>query len=50
MESKQNDTADDFAVEVELLMNNPEFIALMKQLSHEKATVSLRDLRKDVGL
>jgi hypothetical protein len=41
---------DDFDVEVELLKNNPEFMALMKQLSQEKAAISLRDLRKELGL
>jgi hypothetical protein len=48
MESKPNDTADDFAVEVELLMNNPECMALMKQLSQEKAAISLLDLRMEL--
>lgn len=41
---------DDFEVEVELLKNNPEFMTLMKQLSQEKATISLRDLRKELNL
>jgi hypothetical protein len=41
---------DDFDVEVELLKNNPEFMALMKQLSQEEAVTSLRDLRKELGL
>ena len=41
---------DDFEVEVELLKNNPEFIALMKQLSQEKAAISLQELRKQLGL
>ena len=39
---------DDFDVEVELLKNNQEFMTLMKQLSQEKAAISLRDLRKEL--
>ena len=50
MESKQSDAVDDFDVEVELLKNNPEFMAFMKQLSQEKAAISSRDLRKELGL
>ena len=50
MESNQNDGADDFDAEVELLKSNPEFMALMKQLSQEKAAISLQDLRKELGL
>jgi hypothetical protein len=41
---------DDFEVEVELLKNNPEFLALLRQLSQEKATISLSDLRKELDL
>ena len=41
---------DDFDVEVELLKNNPEFMALMNQLSQEKAAISLTDLRKELDL
>jgi hypothetical protein len=41
---------DDFDVEVELLKNNPEFMALMKQLSREKPAISLKDLRKELGV
>jgi hypothetical protein len=41
---------DDFDVEVELLKNNPEFMAFLKKLSQEEATVSLQDLRKDRAL
>jgi hypothetical protein len=41
---------DDFDVEVELLKTNPEFVKLMKQLSQEKPEISLRDLRKELGL
>ena len=61
MKPKQNDPAidgsassdaqlDGFDVEVELLKNNPEFMALMNELSQEKAAISLQDLRKDLGL
>ena len=41
---------DDFDVEVELLKNNPEFMAFLQQLSQEEATISLQDLRKELGL
>ena len=41
---------DDFDVEVELLKNNLEFMSLMKQLSQEKAVISMRDLRKELDL
>jgi hypothetical protein len=41
---------DDFDLEVELLKNNPEFMAFLKQLSQEKATTSLQDLRKELDL
>ena len=41
---------DDFDVEVELLKNNPEFLKFLKQLSKEKATITLEDLRKELGL
>ena len=40
---------DDFAVEVELLKNNTEFMAFLRQLSQEKATISLKDLRQQLG-
>ena len=50
MESAQDDDVDDFEVEVEQLKNNPEFMALMKQLSQEKAAISLKDLRKELGV
>ena len=32
---------DDFAVEAELLKNNPEFMSFLKGLSHDEATISL---------
>ena len=41
---------DDFDVEVELLKNNPEFMAFLKKLSQEEATISLQDLRKELAL
>ena len=41
---------DDFDVEVQLLKNNPEFMAFLTQLSQEKAAVSLEDLRKELAL
>jgi hypothetical protein len=41
---------DDFDVEVGLLKNNSEFVALLKQLSQEKAAISLEDLRKELAL
>ena len=40
---------DHFAVEVELLKNNAEFMAFLRQLSQEKATISLKDLRQELG-
>ncbi len=40
---------DDFAVEVELLRNNPEFLAFLKQLGQEKAAISLEELRKKLA-
>ena len=41
---------DDFDVEVELLRNNPEFMAFLRQLSQESAIISLEDLRKELSL
>lgn len=41
---------DDFDVEVELLKNNPEFMAFLKQLGQERGAISLQDLRKELGL
>ncbi|CAN5777985.1 hypothetical protein BH23PLA1_BH23PLA1_18890 [soil metagenome] len=41
---------DDFDVEVELLKNNPEFMTLLRQFSREEATISLQDLRQELGL
>lgn len=41
---------NDFEVEVELLKNNAEFMAFLKQLSQEKASISLQTLRSELGL
>ena len=41
---------DDFDVEVELLKNNPEFMAFLKKSSQEEGTISLQDLRKELAL
>jgi hypothetical protein len=41
---------DDFDVEVELLKNRPDFMAFLRQLSQEKATISLQDLRDELAL
>jgi len=41
---------DDFDVEVELLKNRPDFMAFLRGLSQEQATISLHDLRKELDL
>ncbi len=41
---------DEFDVEVDLLKNNPEFMAFMEELSQEKATISSSQLRQELGL
>jgi hypothetical protein len=41
---------DDFDVEVELLKNNREFMSFLRQRSQERSTVSLEELRRDLGL
>ena len=41
---------DEFDWEVELLKSNPEFMAFMEELSQEKATISSRQLREELGL
>jgi len=41
---------DDFDVEVELLKNRPDFMAFLRELSQEQATISLQDLRKELDL
>ncbi len=43
-------SVDDFAVEVELLKSNPEFMAFLKELSQEEATISIEDLRTELAL
>ncbi|MEX2139489.1 MAG: hypothetical protein WD894_09520 [Pirellulales bacterium] len=40
---------DAFAVEVELLKNNPEFMAFLKELSNEEPAISLTDLRQELA-
>jgi hypothetical protein len=40
---------DDFAVEVELLKSNPEFMAFLRQQSKEPGVISLDDLRKELA-
>ena len=39
----------DSDVEVELLKSNGEFMAFLKQLSQERAAISLEDLRKELA-
>jgi hypothetical protein len=41
---------DDFDVEVELLKANPEFMAYLRQLSQERASISHQDLREELAL
>jgi hypothetical protein len=41
---------DDFDIEVEQLRNNPDFLAFLKGLSREEATISLQELRKELAL
>ncbi len=41
---------DDFALEVELLRNNKEFMAYLDELSQQKATISLEEVEKELGL
>jgi hypothetical protein len=41
---------DDFDVEVELLKNRPAFLAFLRGLSQEQATISLQDLRMELDL
>ncbi len=40
---------DNFDVEVELLKNNAEFMAFLKELSEEEATISLQSLREELA-
>ena len=41
---------DDFAVEAELLKNNSDFMAFLRGLSQDQATISLQDLRNELTL
>jgi hypothetical protein len=41
---------DDFAVEVELLRNQPDFMDFLRELSKERAVISLQDLRKELSV
>ncbi len=41
---------DESDVEVELLKNNAEFMKLLRQLSQDKATISLQELRRELSL
>jgi hypothetical protein len=43
-------TIDDFDAEVKLLRNNQEFMSFLKELSQEPATLSLGQLREELGL
>lgn len=43
-------SVDDFAVEVELLKHNAEFMAFLQTLEQEPATISLQSLRQELGL
>jgi hypothetical protein len=40
---------DQFAVEVELLKNNPEFMAYLQERSQEKGVILLEDLRRELA-
>jgi hypothetical protein len=40
---------DEFAVDVAMLRDNPEFMAYLRHLSHEPATISLDELRKELS-
>jgi hypothetical protein len=41
---------DDFAVEVELLKNNAEFMSFLRQCSQETSTISLEELRQELAM
>ena len=41
---------DEFALEVELLWDNGEFIAYLDALFNQEATISLEDVEKELGL
>jgi hypothetical protein len=40
---------DEFAVEAELLKSQPDFMAFLRELSKDKAVISLQDLRKELS-
>jgi hypothetical protein len=40
---------DDFDVEAELLRNQPDFMAFLRELSRHKAVISLQELRKELS-
>jgi hypothetical protein len=39
---------DEFDLEVELLRNQPDFMAFLRELSGHKSAISLQDLRKEL--
>jgi hypothetical protein len=41
---------DEFEAESELLKNNKEFMSYLDGLSAQKATISLEDVEKELGL
>lgn len=41
---------DEFAVEMEMLKNNPEFMAYLKQRSEERVAISLEELRGELAV
>jgi hypothetical protein len=41
---------DEFALEVELLRNNEEFMAYLDELFSQEATIPLEDVEKELGL
>jgi hypothetical protein len=41
---------DEFDLEVELLRNNPEFMAYLDELFKQEATIPLEDIEKELGL
>jgi len=42
-------SVDEFAVETELLKNNPEFLAFLNERSREKGLISLEELRREMA-
>lgn len=41
---------DDFALEVEMLRNSEEFMSFLDERSKERATTSIEELRKELGI